>query len=223
MPAVWKRAYLVRRNPRLTAAEFPGRWKQHSELGGTFPEVVARNRKLVYCLVDHAAGERIGADRTYDGIGMLWLRSPEMLDAPIVDPTAIPTMRADELKVFHQHAFASSVMMEEHILAEAGAPSVAVLTFVRRNPRLTRADFAAAWGSGMSAGPGPATLRRHVRSTAVLDPTIDLDGMMEWWFDTVGDAVAACAGADPLAGEADLVDVGATMRFLTAICHQRQS
>ncbi len=226
MSATWKRAYLVRRNPRLTAAEFPGRWRQHSDLGGTFPEVRARNRKLVYCLVDHVAGQRIGADRTFDGVGLLWLRSPEMLDAPISDPTAIPTMRADELKVFHQQAFASSVMLEEHVLAEAGAPSVALLTFVRRAAGSTRADFAAAWmraGLAYSAA-APAAIRRQVRSTAVLEPTIDFDGLAEMWFETIEDAVAAGSDRglrDALTGPG-LVDEGATMRLLTVICHERE-
>lgn len=226
MSVIWKRAYLIRRNPSLTAAEFPARWRQHSDLGGTFPEIRMRNRKLNYCLVDHAAGERIGADRTFDGVGLLWLRSPEMLDTPIADKTAIPTMRADELKVFHQPAFASSVMLEEHVLAETGAPPVALLTFVRRAAGSNRVDFAAAWmKNGLAATVAPSTVRRQVRSTAVLEPTIDFDGLAELWFDTIEDAVAA--GNDPQLREAlappGLVDAGATMRLLTVTCHERQS
>ena len=87
MSAIWKRAYLVRRNPGLPAEAFPARWRQHSELGGTFPEIRARHRKLNYCLVDHAAGALIGADTTYDGIGMLWLSRPDLHNAPIADRT----------------------------------------------------------------------------------------------------------------------------------------
>ena len=223
MPVVWKRAYLVRRNPRLSAAEFPLRWKQHSELGMTFPDVVRRNQRLAYCLVDHAAGERIGADRDYDGIGMLWLRSPELLDAPSADPTAVPTMRADELKVFHQHAFASSVMLEENVLADGPPARVAVLTFVKRRADLSREAFRAAWvqaGAQPVAGALAGKIRRRVRSTAVLDPTIAFDGLAEMWFDHRDDAVAG-AGSDD--GGQELTEPAASMRFLTEICHERVS
>lgn len=227
MSAIWKRAYLVRRNPGLPAEAFPARWRQHSELGGTFPEIRARHRKLNYCLVDHAAGALIGADTTYDGIGMLWLSRPDLHNAPIADRTAIPTMQADELKVFHQHAFASSVMLDEHVLGEDGTPSVALLTFVRRAAGMTRADFAAAWmpAGATVAAAMPATVRRHARGTVVLEPTADFDGLAELWFDTTEDAVAAGNDAALRATLAPpgLVEPAATMRLLSVVCHRRES
>ncbi len=224
MAAIWKRAYLVRRNPRLTAEEFPRRWKQHSDLGQSFPDVVARNQRVVYCLANKALGERIGASGEYDGVGLLWLRSPEALEAANADPTAIPTMRADELKVFHQHVFNSAVLTEEHVLRPGADGKVAVLSFVRRRPGLSREAFQKAW---LAAGPSdPAEMvRKHVKGLAIREPTVDFDGLAETWFDTTEDAIATWTDRgfrDALdAAEKDLVDPATTMRFLTETCHER--
>jgi hypothetical protein len=225
MAATWKRAYLVRRNPRLTAEEFPKRWKQHSDLGRTFPDVVARNQRVVYCLANKALGERIGASREYDGVGLLRLRSPEALDGENADPTAIPTMRADELKVFHQHVFNSAVLTEEHILKPGADGKVAVLSFVRRRLGLSREAFQAAW----LAAPieHAEKVRKHVKGLVIREPTVDFDGLAETWFDSTEDAVATWTDRgfrDALdAGEKDLVDPAATMRFLTETCHERRA
>lgn len=223
MAAIWKRAYLVRRNPRLAAAEFPRRWKQHSDLGQTFPDVVGRNRRVVYCLANKALGERIGASGEYDGVGLLWLRSPEALEAVNADPTAIPTMRADELKVFHQNVFNSAVLVEEHVLKPGADGKVAVLSFVRRRPGLSREAFQAAWLAAPVAHADK--LRKLVKGLVIREPTVDFDGLAETWFDTTEDAVATWTDRrfrDALdAGEKDLVNPAATMRFLTETCHER--
>jgi hypothetical protein len=224
MTASWKRAYLVRRNPRLTAEEFPRRWKQHSDLGQTFPDVVARNRRVAYCLANKALGERIGATGEYDGVGLLWLRSPEALEAANTDPTAIPTMRADELKVFHQLVFNSAVLVEEHVLKPGADGKVAVLSFVRRRPGLSREAFQAAWLAAPSLEHA-GKVGRHVKGLVIREPTVDFDGLAETWFDSTEDAVATWTDRgfrDALdAGEKDLVDPAATMRFLTETCHER--
>ncbi len=105
MAATWKRAYPVRRDPRLTAEEFRRRWKQHSDLGQTFPDVVGRNRRVVYCLANKALGERIGASGEYDGVGLLWLRSPEALEAANADAWPEPgSGGADGTGRFHTRA-----------------------------------------------------------------------------------------------------------------------
>ncbi|MBN9561040.1 MAG: EthD domain-containing protein [Alphaproteobacteria bacterium] len=224
MAAIWKRAYLVRRNPRLTAEEFPRRWKQHSDLGQTFPDVVARNQRVVYCLANKALGEQIGASGEYDGVGLLWLRSPEALEATNADPTAIPTMRADELKVFHQHVFNSAVLVEEHVLKLGADGKVAVLSFVRRRPGLSREAFQPAWIAALSAE-NAGKMSKHVKGLVIREPTVEFDGLSETWFDSTEDALATWTDRrfrDALdAGEKDLVDPAATMRFLTETCHER--
>ena len=75
---VWKRFYFVRRNPVIAAPDFPARWGAHGDLGGTFPDGLKRHPRTNYGVVTAMRGGT--AAMRHDGIGLLWLGSPEWAD-----------------------------------------------------------------------------------------------------------------------------------------------
>jgi hypothetical protein len=69
-----KLIYLARRNPGLTRAGFTARWRQHGALGMSMPRWI-NIRRYVHCDVQQPGVP--GIDETYDGVGLIWHRSPE--------------------------------------------------------------------------------------------------------------------------------------------------
>ena len=224
-----KRAYFVRRNPALSAAEFPQRWKQHSQLGAQFPDLLARHSRVLYCLADHARGGAIGASQAYDGVGLLFVSDAALIDTAPMDPNVLPTMRADELRVFHQNVFNSAIVAKEHILKDGPDGKIGILSFTRRHDGVTREALHAAFTqSGLAATVAyQRNIRKHIEGEVVGEPTIDFDAMTELWFDSVDDAVATWNDsqfhAAWLAMQQPVVDATATMVFLTEVCHERKS
>lgn len=233
MTPTWKRFYFARRNAALTPEQFPARWRQHAELGATFPDGLKRHTRLNYGLVNSA--HSAAGEHHYDGIGILWLGSPAMLDRVNDDPLCTPTMRRDELYVFQQPVYDSAMVVEERICKEGPLTKVALLRFVRRAPEVTDAAFGGVCegiGRALLASTNPgAQVSRCAWGTVVRTPTISFDGFMEFWFDTLESAVAAIdttafddTALQPLAGFLDRpgTDSHSTdARYLVEVCHER--
>lgn len=233
MKPTWKRFYFTRRNPALTPEQFPVRWRQHAELGATFPDGLKRHTRLNYGLVnaDHSASDA----QHYDGIGILWLGSPAMLDRVNDDPLCTPTMRQDELLVFQQPVYNSAMVAEERICKDGPLTKVALLRFIRRAPGVADKEFGEACetiGRSLSGRAGAGSgVRRCAWGTVVRKPTISFDSFMEFWFDTLEDALAAMNDAafeivalHPLAFLIDGFETssnGGDARYLVEICHER--
>ncbi len=227
MTATWKRFYFSRRNAALSPEQFPQRWRQHARLGATFPDGMKRHTRLNYALVDQAYSP--GGARRYDGIGILWLGSPAMIDYVNEDPLCTPTMRRDELFVFTQPVYDSAMLVEERICKPGPLTKFALLWFIRRRAGVSDGDFGQACeaiGRALSGADAAAPVRRCAWGTVVREPTIDFDSMVEFWFDSQEDAVAASGSAgfrtqalDPLGFSIDGEDAQAL--YLVGICHER--
>jgi hypothetical protein len=227
MTPTWKRFYFSRRHPSLTLAQFPERWRQHARLGATFPDGMKRHTRLNYALVD-AAHSPTGA-RQYDGIGILWLGSPAMLDRVNDDPNCTPTMRRDELFVFTQPVYNSAMVVEEHICKAGPLTKFALLRYLQRAEGISDAAFGEVCetiGRALSSPAAAGRVSRCAWGTAVRPPTIGFDSCMEFWFDTREEAVAAARSAafkaqalEPL-GFAVAAPEGDAL-YVVEICHER--
>lgn len=192
----FKRVYVVDRNPSLSHGEFAPRWKQHAELSMQFPELPAQHSRLAYCCTLEQESGIPGASRQRDGVGMLWVRSPEMLKVQPRDPRMRPTMRADELLVFTGNILESLVTVKEELKKDGRGARFCLISFLQRQPELSVEAFREAWQRQAnafleSAGASPQ-LHRYVLGSALGKPTFPCDGISEMWFHTAADAVAFC-------------------------------
>lgn len=227
MTPTWKRFYFARRHPALSLEAFPERWREHSMLGATFPDGLRRHTRLNYALVDppHSSTGSL----QYDGIGILWLGSPAMLDRVNDDPTCTPTMRRDELSVFTQPVYDAAMVVEEHLCKVGPLTKFALLRYLRRAEGITDAAFGAACdavGHALSGPQAAARLSRCAWGTVVRPPTIGFDAFMEFWFDTREAAVAALHHEAFRLQALAPVDALVTPRqapasYLVEICHER--
>ena len=191
-----KRIYVVDRNPSLQHHEFGPRWKSHSELAQRFPELVHQYPRLAYCATLENDVGIPGASRARGGVGMLWLRSRDLLFSKPVDPSMRPTMQADELRVFTGLVMDSLLTVDESVQKDGHGARFCLLSFLRTKPGLDSGGFLDAWHSqaaALLADPQfSALVRRYVLDAAFGKSSFEADGMAEMWFDSVDDAVQAC-------------------------------
>lgn len=222
MTPTWKRFYFSRRHASLTLAQFPERWRQHARLGATFPDGMKRHTRLNYALVD-PANSPSGALQ-FDGIGILWLGSPAMLDRVNDDPTCTPTMRRDELLVFTQPVYDAAMVVEERLCKPGPLTPFALLRFLKRAPDMDDLAFGKACEAMGQAFSGPqavAGLSRCAWGTVVRPPTIGFDSCMEFWFDTREAAIAASRCATFRAQALQPMQAVADAVYGVTICHER--
>lgn len=149
---VWKRYYFVRRNPVIAAPDFPARWGAHDDLGGTFPDGLKRHPRTNYGVVTAMRGGTAVMQR--DGIGLLWLGSPEWADRASSDPLHRPTMQQDGLRVFQQPVYDSAMLTKQRICKPGPLSKTALLCFIRREG-VSDATFGAACGPWGAPRPTP--------------------------------------------------------------------
>lgn len=227
MTPTWKRFYFARRHAALSLEAFPERWRQHARLGATFPDGMRRHTRLNYALVDPVHSPK-GALQ-YDGIGILWLGSPAMLDRANDDPTCTPTMRRDELSVFTQPVYDSAMVAEERLCKAGPLTKFALLRYLQRAVGITDEAFGAvceAIGHALSGPAAPALVSRVAWGTVVRPPTIGFDAFMEFWFDTHQAAVEALHDGGFQAQAIAPVNAQAARpvgvaTYLVEICHER--
>lgn len=227
MTPTWKRFYFSRRHASLSLDQFPERWRQHARLGATFPDGMKRHTRLNYALVD--AAHSSSGKRHYDGIGILWLGTPAMLDRVNDDPLCTPTMRRDELSVFTQPVYDSAMVAEERISKAGPLTKYALLRFLRRAPGVDDLAFGHACeaiGQALGGDNSAARVSRCAWGTVVREPTIDFDAFMEFWFATRDEAILALSSEvfktqalDPLSFAVD----GAHPEgyYIVEVCHER--
>ena len=224
MPPTWKRLYFVHRSPALPPEAFVARWQQHSRLGGRFPDLLRRHVRVRYCLTLAATELSTPLARLHDGIGMLWLGSPQELDRPNEDPDVTPTMRKDELEVFEKPAFTwAMVVREETIVDGPLQPFVFLARFQRQDPGAD-APFLAACKE-LAREPAMAPVGRITAGTLVRPSTMESDATLELWFAS-REAAVACVGRPDFQALVERT-FGSVVRsqgraaYLTQVCHER--
>jgi len=181
----------VRRNPVIAAPDFPARWGAHGDLGGTFPDGLKRHPRTNYGVATAMRGGTAVLQR--NGIGLLWLGSPEWADRASSDPLPRPTMQQDELRVLPQPVYDSAMLTEQRISKTGPLSKTALLRFIGREG-VSDAAFGAACGAvgrTMAEPPLNASVTRCAWGSAVRSPTIAFNSVMEFWFDAPAQATAA--------------------------------
>ena len=188
-----KRVYIAHRNPALQHHEFAPRWKQHSELAQTFSELVLVYPRLTYCCTLEQEPSIPGASRLYDGVGMLWLRSDDLVSAQPTDPRMRPVMQADELRVFREKMLNAMATVDEEVHKNGRGARFGLISFLQKKPEITSAAFVAALrgqADAVLAAPELALcVHRYVLGPVMGTPTFSCDGVVEMWFHSAEDAV----------------------------------
>ena len=187
-----KLIYLTRRHPDLTRAAFRTRWRQHAVLG------MSRPRWKNIAQYQHCD---VLDDSGYDGIGLIWHRSPAHRAAHLADTSSRLDMERDETETFARPIVADCLLAREHVLEPARTmPGTALrlFRFLTDPPAdVTVALDATAGRARRLAGRGIAT-RGHVLNLALPPERPPHWGLRyaqieEWRLDDLDSARAAAA------------------------------
>ena len=183
MPIRPKLMYLARRNPALSREQFTPRWRQHGALGMSMPRW-KNIWRYVHC--DVIAGD-------YDGVGIVWHRSPDTRRAHREDTSSQAAMEADEVQTFDGLVGNFCALLEERQVLAGSAP-VKLIRFHQR-PGEVRDGFVADWAASQAEmlmrQPGvDGRLRAYVQNHALPSESgrpwgLRYDYVEELWFDTI--------------------------------------
>ena len=184
-----KLIYLARRNPALTRSGFTARWRQHGALGMSMPRW-KNIRRYVHCDVQQYGIS--GIDEGYDGVGLIWHRSPEARSRHRSDNSSQAQMEADEAQTFAEPVYNFCLLAQEFVLKDGLAGAVKLIHFAERATLLGKKEFEKAWRESHTnallgdSEIGPA-IQRYVQNHA-LPPErpggwgLTSDCVDEFWF-----------------------------------------
>ena len=222
-----KRIYLTRRNPAISAQDFPREWRRHAALAASFSNVNRRYTRVAQC--SKAEGLRVGPHNDYAGVALLWMESLEVALEVNTDPQIIERLRPDEVRVFGMEVTHCAMFTEEHVLQDGPATGFVVIEFLARAPGSSKEEFAKQWQAHADAVLGNASVkalvRRYAQNLVVQQPPpgYEFDGVSEMWFESMEDAVALLDDASYVQGvqgaRAAFCDGGRTVLMPTKVTH----
>ncbi len=191
-----KLIYLARRNPSLDPDGFVRRWRRHGALGMSMPRWKNIWR---YVHNDVARGPTItGVSDAYDGVGIVWHRSPEARRAHREDRGSQGAMERDELETFAELVGRFCALYEETVLhpPRAGA-RIKLVRFLRFGPEEQPDAFirqASEILDVIAMGAGNLGQVRNIRMPPEVAPWgLPFDMVEELWFDDLATAAHAQA------------------------------
>lgn len=216
-----KLVYLAQRHPALDPAGFVRRWRQHGALGMS----MARWKNVwryAHCDVLRGSGI-LGVSEDYDGVGIVWHRSPEARRAHREDCSAQDAMERDELETFAGLVGGFCALYDETVLLPpVKGARVKLMRFMRLAPEASiAAALALLDAEARAIG---VDLRRRVRNVRSAPETtlwgLRYDLLEECWFDDAECAARAqtlrTADAAPLvADEVKLLTIEVVLYRLT--------
>ena len=137
-----KLIYLARRKPDLTREGFTARWRQHGALGMSMPRWV-NIRRYAHCDVTPLGIP--GIDDSYDGIGLIWHRSPEARKRHRADNSSIAVLEADEMHTFAELVSKFCLLAREVVVQEGRSGPVKLFRFVERTNAVSKEEFEKSW------------------------------------------------------------------------------
>ena len=202
-----KLIYLARRNPTLTRAQFVTRWRRHGALGMSMPrwKNIAR---YVHSDVLETDPDASGLSVGYDGVGLIWHRSPRARAAHLADTGSRTEMERDEFDTFAEPVVNVCLLAREEVLVAPGT-GTASAKLMRFSATQDTADpdsyGASAVRTGLS-GIG-CTVHGHVLNRALPPERNDRWGLAsglieEFWFENAQEAATAAAWLASASGAA---------------------
>lgn len=195
-----KLMYLARRNPSLSAQQFTPRWRQHGALGMSMPRWKNIWRYIHCDVLPESQSE-------YDGVGIVWHKSPETRKAHREDMSSQAIMEADERQTFDRLVVNFCALMEEFTMLEPQPNArVKLIRFATSREGVSREDFvsdAAVHAQQVIAAASVTLLRGFVQNHAQPSETgrpwgLAYDYVEELWFDNVQQATRACVALQGL-------------------------
>jgi EthD domain len=142
-----KQIYITKRAPEYTREQWGARWRRHGSFVRSLP-LWAQIRHYEQCRVMGPtfaeAAQFEGLSHAYDGVGMVWFRSPDAVGAALADPT-VESVFDDEKDVFNDPIADTSLFTREVVFRDTGATTVKLVGFLRRRRGLTREEFSEIW------------------------------------------------------------------------------
>jgi hypothetical protein len=180
--------YLARRNPSLSIADFPARWRQHSLLAGSMPSIRPGFAQVAQCinLYDRAVVPR--AALNYDGVNLLTLTGPEFATRMWQSDEVQELILPDELATFASYVRYFSLTTLEYPVSDRPMQPFCLITFLKRDRKLGMEAFQTAL---IDAHAGMAEQKRRAVVNIVNDrqPGYNYDAVTELWFDSEADAI----------------------------------
>ncbi|WP_160289728.1 EthD domain-containing protein [Novosphingobium pentaromativorans] len=217
----YKLIYLARRNPALTADEFPAAWRSHAQLAGSFATSLGKHFLSSRQCVKRPLENLPEAFRNeYDGSTILGMKSWDDLLAARYHPHSLDELQKDEERVFAGAVDDWTMAVEETAIVD-GEPGDHVLLAFLAPARDAGDDFA---GRSLAlardmAQAAPAATR--IVWNRVVDPAsaYRFAAVTECWFDSFD--AAARAAADPqlvaALGQHGIADRDASVRLFACI------
>ncbi len=220
-----KLIYLARRNPALSADEFPRRWRRHARLASGLPELLAEYRGGAYCHVQPGGELLPGASSEYDGVAILGLNGVHSIPSVARALDTSDVTSCDELLVFSTYVRDFAILCEEKAFRQSDGSErgmIVVVQFVRARTGIGPSDFVARWHAhGERTISQPVlnrVLRRHFHNVVIVPPPLGygFDGISELWFDSLDDLAAARPELDALSSDAgEFIDHPTSLTLLT--------
>jgi hypothetical protein len=140
-----KQIYITRREPSYAVDAWGARWREHGRFVRGLP-LWAQIRHYEQCRVLRGVDlPSVGAaSEDFDGVGMVWFRSPQAVLAALSDPT-VGQVFEDERDVFANPIADTSLFTRELVVRDTGATTVKIVAFLRRRDGLTRDAFLHHW------------------------------------------------------------------------------
>jgi hypothetical protein len=182
-----KIVYLARRNPSLSIADFPARWRQHSLLAGSMPSIRPGFAQVAQCinLYDRAVVPR--AALNYDGVNLLTLTGPEFANLMWQSDEVQELILPDELATFASYVRHFSLTTLEYPVSDSPMQPFCLISFLKRDRKLDMDNFRNAL---IEAHGEMAEGRRRAVVNIVTDrqPGYNFDAITELWFESEADA-----------------------------------
>lgn len=224
-----KLIYLAKRNPALTREGFTARWRQHGALGMSMPRW-ANIRRYVHCDVQQFGIAGVRED--YDGVGLIWHRSPEARARHRADNSSQGQMVADEAHTFSEPVYNFCLLAEESAFVSRGVGPVKLIRFVERSKGITGEAFALAWKAQyapalVQRAAGIGGVLRYVQNHVLPSERaggwgLGADCVDEFWFESRDQAAAAFGAINGLGRiDGDLVSRSIWVATNEVVLHDR--
>ena len=199
---VWKMIYLARRNLALRPEEFAQAWREHSALGRQCRNVGQRVKAVAQCS-RHLQADAAALSTDYDGVNLMVLAEREAGSAIWSDPETLAVMRPDEPRVFADYVRNFSLLCRQQVLR--GSLCADVLPQHQQVMLIGFLQRSDVWRSAAAlpeiCPPQWQSLALGLASRIVCN-LLDEEApagygfryVVEWWFDTPQQAIAAAQG-----------------------------
>lgn len=221
----YKLIYLAKRNPTIAAVDFGAAWLSHAEFASQWADTFITHFKSArQCVKIHDADVPASFHNDYDGTSLLAMKSWDSLNAARHHPIAYEELKRDEERVFADYVDKWVTPTEEHNVVKRGGGRGFLVSFLKRRDGIDEEAFQKKLAEACDAMPALSALgdmTRLVRNRVLEHkaPPYDFSGIVEIWFATPEEAIAAAQDADVVAAleQAAIADIAGGARLVAQL------